>query len=182
VISYNIDGSSQNQFFDLLSIIANPEASSAKLKELQSATEENKKYVEAVAPVSDIIALRESLLKQNADAANALDAAKTQAAQIVSDSQTSAAGIVSDAQSQAQAIVSQATAIKEGADALSAQVTTALADAKKAEKEAKAATAAAKAQSDSAAAAQAATEALQAEVSKIKAALLEKTKTFIQDL
>lgn len=182
MISYNIDGSSQNQLLDFLSVIANPDVYANKLKELQAATEENKKYVEAVAPVSDIVALRESLYRQNADAADALEAAKTQAAQIVSDAQTSAAGIVSDAQAQAQAIVAQATATKDGADALSAQVTAALADAKKAEKEAKAATAAAKAQSDSATAAQSATEALQAEVADTKAALLAKTKAFIEGL
>jgi cell division septum initiation protein DivIVA len=182
VISYNIDGSSQNQLLDFLSVIANPDVYATKLKELQAATEENKKYVEAVAPVSDIVALRESLYRQNADAADALEAAKTQAAQIVGDAQISATVIVSDAQAQAQTIVAQATATKEGADALSAQVAAALADAKKAEKEAKAATAAAKAQSDSAAAAQAATEALQAEVSDIKAALLAKTKAFIEGL
>lgn len=182
MISYNIDGSSQNQLLDFLSVIANPDVYSNKLKELQAATEENKKYVEAVAPVSDVIALRESLYRQNADAADALDAAKSQAAQIVNDAQTSAASIVSDAQAQAQAIVAQATATKESADVLSARVTAALADAKKAEKEAKAATAEAKAQSDSAAATQEATEALQTEVNNIKAALLAKTQAFIEGL
>jgi cell division septum initiation protein DivIVA len=182
VISYNIDGSSQNQLLDFLSVIANPDVYATKLKELQAATEENKKYVEAVAPVSDIVALRESLYRQNADAADALEAAKTQAEQIVGNAQISAAVIVSDAQAQAQTIVAQATATKEGADALSTQVTAALSDAKKAEKEAKAATAEAKAQSDSAAAAQAATEALQAEVADIKAVLLAKTKAFIEGL
>lgn len=182
MISYNIDGSSQNQLLDFLSVIANPDVYATKLKELQAATEENKKYVEAVAPVSDIVALRESLYRQNADATDALDAAKAKAAQIVNDAQTSAASIVSDAQAQAQAIVAQATAIKEGADALSAQVTAALADAKKAEEEAKAATTAAKVQSDNLAVAQAATEALQAELNDTKAALLAKTKAFIEGL
>ena len=94
MISYNIDGSSQNQLLDFLSVIANPDVYANKLKELQAATEENKKYVEAVAPVSDIVALRESLYRQNADAADVLDAAKSQAAQIVNDAQTSAASIV----------------------------------------------------------------------------------------
>jgi len=182
MISYNIDGSSQNQLLDFLSVIANPDVYANKLKELQAATEENKKYVEAVAPVSDVIALRESLLQQNANAADALEAAKTQAGRIVSDAQTSAAGIIADAQAQAQGIIAQATATKEGADALSAQVTAALADAKKAEKAAKSATEAAKTQSNNLAEAQAATQALQAEVNDIKAALLAKTQAFIQGL
>jgi len=182
VISYNIDGSSQNQLLDFLSVIANPDVYATKLKELQAATEENKKYVEAVAPVSDILALRESLFKQNDEAKAALDAANAQAAQIVSDAQISAAGIVSDAQAQAQEIAMQAAAVKDNANALSSQVTAALSDAKKAEKEAKAATDAAKTQSDNLAKAQAATEALQAEVADIKAALLAKTKAFVEGL
>lgn len=182
MISYNIDGSSQNQLLDFLSVIANPDVYATKLKELQAATEENKKYVEAVAPVSDILALRESLFKQNDEAKAALDAANAQAAQIVSDAQISAAGIVSDAQAQAQEIAMQAAAVKDNANALSSQVTAALSDAKKAEKEAKAATDAAKTQSDNLAKAQAATEALQAEVADIKAALLAKTKAFVEGL
>jgi cell division septum initiation protein DivIVA len=182
VISYNIDGSSQNQLLDFLSVIANPDVYANKLKELQAATEENKKYVEAVAPVSDIIALRESLYRQNAAATEALDAANAQANQIVNDAQLSATKIVADAQDQAQTIIAQATAVKEGADALSAQVTAAFADAKKAEKEAKAATSLAKTQSDNAAAAQMAAEALQTEINDIKAALLAKTKAFVEGL
>lgn len=182
MISYGIDGSSQNQLLDFLSVIANPDVYATKLKELQAATEENKKYVEAVAPVADVLALRESLFKQNADAATALDAANAQAGQIVSEARTSAAGIVADAQAQAQEIIAQALATKKDADALAAQVTAALSDAKKAEKVAKAATDAAKAQSDSAAAAQAAAEALQAEVNDIKTALLAKTKAFVEGL
>ena len=182
MISYNIDGSSQNQLLDFLSVIANPDVYATKLKELQAATEENKKYVEAVAPVSDILALRESLFKQNDEAKAALDVANAQAAQIVSDAQISAAGIVSDAQAQAQEIAVQAAAVKDNANALSSQVTEALSDAKKAEKEAKSATDAANAQSDKLAKAQAATEALQAEVADIKAALLAKTKAFVEGL
>lgn len=182
MISYNIDGSSQNQLLDFLSVIANPDVYATKLKELQAATEENKKYVEAVAPVSDVLALRESLFKQNADATAALDAANVQAGQIVSEARTSAAGIVADAQAQAQEIIAQAVATKKDADSLAAQVTAALSDAKKAEKVAKAATDAAKAQSESAAAAQAAAEALQAEVNDIKVALLAKTKAFVEGL
>jgi hypothetical protein len=57
-----------------------------------------------------------------------------------------------------------------------------LADVKRAESEAKAATAAAKVQLDNLAAAQAATEALQAEAAGIKAALLAKTKAFVEGL
>ena len=182
MISYNIDGSSQNQLLDFLSVIANPDVYANKLKELQAATEENKKYVEAVAPVSDVMALRESLLKQNADATAALDSANAQADQIISDARASAETIVSGAQAQAQAIVAQANEVKSNADELSSQVKAALADAKKAEKDAKMATDAAKAQSDTLLKSQAAVDALQVEVADIKAALLAKTQAFIKGL
>jgi hypothetical protein len=182
VISYNIDGSPQNQFFDLLAVIANPDVYANKLKELQAATEENKKYVESVAPASDIVALRESLLKQNADAANALDSAKLQATQVISDAQLSATNIVAEAKAQSQAIIAHANEIKNNADALSLQVNAALDNAKKAEKDAKLAMDEAKVQSDKLAKAQAATEILQAEVAEIKAELLAKTQTFIKGL
>jgi len=182
VISYNIDGSSQNQLLDFLSVIANPDVYANKLKELQAATEENKKYVEAVAPVADVMALRESLFKQNDEAKAALDSATAQAGQLVSDAKALAASIVADAQTQAQAIVAQAATTKTEADALSLKVTAALADVKKAEKEVKTATDAAAVQLENLAAAQAATEVLQAELAGIKAALLAKTKAFIEGL
>lgn len=182
MISYGIDGSSQNQLLDFLSVIANPDVYANKLKELQAATEENKKYVEAVAPVADVMALRESLFKQNDEAKAALDSATAQAGQLVSDAKALAASIVADAQTQAQAIVAQAATTKTEADALSLQVTAALADVKKAEKEVKTATDAAAVQLENLAAAQAATEVLQAELAGIKAALLAKTKAFIEGL
>jgi len=182
MISYNIDGSSQNQLLDFLSVIANPDVYANKLKELQAATEENKKYVEAVAPVSDVIALRESLLQQNANAADALEAAKAQAGQIVIDAQAEASAILAYAQEQADALVAQAKAQKDESNELLTQSKTLVADVKRAEKEAKAAATAAKVQSDNLIAAQAATEALQAEVNDIKVALLAKTQAFIQGL
>jgi cell division septum initiation protein DivIVA len=182
MIASNIDGSSQNQFFDFLSVIANPEVYATKLKELQAATEENKKFVEAVAPASDIIALRESLQKQNADAKTALENANAQAEKIVNNATAFAVNIVSDAKTQAQSIIEQADEIKNNANALSSQVTAALADVKKAEKDAKLATAAANAQAQSLAAAQATTEALQTEVAEIKTTLLAKTQAFIEGL
>jgi cell division septum initiation protein DivIVA len=182
VISYNIDGSSQNQLLDFLSVIANPDVYSNKLKELQAATEENKKYVEAVAPVSDVIALRESLLKQNADAKAALDAANEQSDQILSDANVSAEAIIASAKAQAQAITEHADQIKKNADTLSLQAKAELADVKKSEKDAKLAMDEIKVQSDKFEKAQAATEALQVELAGIKAALLAKTKAFIEGL
>lgn len=182
MISYGIDGSSQNQLLDFLSVIANPDVYASKLKELQAATEENKRYVEAVAPVADVMALRDSLFQQNADAKAALDAATAQAQQIVSDARDSATSIVADAQAQSQEIIAQAMATKDEANELAAQVKAAISDAKKAEKAANAATDAAKAQSEKLAKAQATVEALQAEVNDIKAALLAKTKAFIEGL
>ena len=50
MIGSSIDGSSSNQLFDLLKVVANPEVYSEKVKSLEDAIAENKKYVELVAP------------------------------------------------------------------------------------------------------------------------------------
>ena len=63
-ISTNIDGSTvggANQLLDLLSLVSNPAVYEAKVKSLQNAIAENQKYVEAVAPVSEILDLREKI-------------------------------------------------------------------------------------------------------------------------
>jgi hypothetical protein len=181
MIANSIDGS--NSTLDLLStLLADPTVYADKLKALTEATAENKKYVELVGPVSEIVAIRAQADVDRAAAAQAVADAKVQADSIVGCAHADAAGILADAQGQADTLIAQAKAQKDESDAVLSQAKASLADVKRAESEAKAATAAAKAQSDSAAAAQAATEALQAEVAGIKAALLAKTKAFIEGL
>ena len=181
MIATSIDGS--NSTLDLLStLLADPIVYADKLKALTEATAENKKYVELVGPVSEIVAIRAQAELDRAVAAQAVADAKAQADSIVGGAHADAAGILADAQGQADTLVAQAKAQKDQSAAVLSQAEISLADVKRAESEAKAATAAAKAQAESLAAAQAATEALQAEVADIKAVLLAKTQAFVEGL
>jgi hypothetical protein len=181
MIATSIDGS--NSTLDLLStLLADPTVYADKLKTLTEATAENKKYVDLVGPASEIVAIRAQADADRAVAAQAVVDAKAQADNIVGGAQADAAAILADAQGQADTLIAQAKAQKAESDAVLAQSKASLADVKRAESEAKAATAAAKVQSDALAIQQAETEALQAEVAGIKAALLAKTKAFIEGL
>ncbi len=90
MISNDITGNSAgdaSQVFNLLAVVANPEAYGAKLKALVTATEENKKYVELVAPASEIIELKKQAALDKAAAAKLLEDAKVEAAKIKADAQ-----------------------------------------------------------------------------------------------
>jgi len=181
MIASSIDGS--NSTLDLLStLLADPTVYADKLKALTEATAENKKYVELVGPVSEIVAIRAQADVDRAAAAQAVADAKVEADSIVGGAHADAAGILADAQGQADTLIAQAKAQKDQSTAVLSQAEISLADVKRAESEAKAATAAAKVQLDNLAAAKAATEALQAEAAGIKAALLAKTKAFVEGL
>jgi chromosome segregation ATPase len=181
MIASSIDGS--NSTLDLLStLLADPTVYADKLKALTEATAENKKYVDLVGPASEIVAIRAQTDADRAAAARAVADAKVEADSIVGGAHADAAAILADAQGQADTLIAQAKAQKDESDAVLAQSKSSLSDVKRAESEAKAATAAANAQAQSLATAQAATEAVQAEVADIKAALLAKTKAFIEGL
>jgi len=181
MIASSIDGS--NATFELLStLLADPTAYADKLKALTEATAENKKYVELVGPASEILATRAQADADRAAAAQAVADARIEASSILGGAQADAAGILADAQGQADTLIAQAKAQKDESDAILSQAKISLADVKRAEADAQTATAAANAQAQSLAMVQAATEALQAEVADIKAALLAKTKAFIEGL
>jgi len=135
-------GSASSQLMDLLAVMANPNAYKAKLDALEAATAENKKYVEALGPASEIIDLRDQAkaLREEADAykttttaeANAfLVAAKNQAATVVADAKAqsdqliAAAKVKTDA---ANALMDKALGAKTQVDAAIAAATVAQAD------------------------------------------------------
>jgi len=181
MIASSIDGS--NSTLDLLStLLADPTVYADKLKALTEATAENKKYVDLVGPASEIVSIRAQADADRAAAAQAVSDAKAQADNIVGGAHADAAAILADAQGKADTLVAQAKAKADESDAVLAQAKASLADVKRAETEAKAATAAANVQAQNLATEQAKTEALQAEVADIKAALLAKTKAFIEGL
>ena len=109
-ITNNIDGSSgnANQLLDLLSVVSNPKVYEAKVKSLQEAIDQNKKYVELVGPASEVLALRDKAQQDAAEAEKLVEDAKAQALQIVNDGQRRADALVSEAKGQAQKLKNEA--------------------------------------------------------------------------
>ena len=137
-ISTNIDGSSgaSSQLFDLLTVVSNPQAYQAKLKALEDATAESKKFVELVAPASEIIALKEKSKADAQEAADVLSEAKSKAQTVVADANRKAKDIVSEAQSEAEEAISGAAIVRAEADKLLTQAKAELAAAQKAKADA----------------------------------------------
>lgn len=183
-ISNNIDGSvgGANQLLDLLSLVSNPKVYEAKVKSLQDSIALNQKYVEAVAPASEILDLREKVKADKVASTNALSEAKQKANLIVEDAKVKANEIIADAieeakkitneaetasneiksaLSEAKAAKSNAKASKDASDALTISLQQKLADAEKAIKNA---------------------ELAKKEAESIKADLIEKHTAFIKGL
>jgi hypothetical protein len=139
MISSNIDGSStsgSSQLFEMLALIANPDVYSQRLKELQDATEANKKYVELVAPASDILSLRDKAQSEALAASQALKDAKAEAAAIAaaakaaaSESDKAAKKKAKDIIGNAEARMAEVVAEKEASALVSAELERKLADA-----------------------------------------------------
>jgi len=134
-ISNNIDGSSSggaNQLLDLLSLVSNPKVYEAKVKSLQESIATNQKYVEAVAPVSEILDLREKIKADKAAISNSLEEAKQKANTIIEDAKAKASAIIEEAHDKAKQITSEV-------EADSKEIKLALSDAKAARSDAKSA-------------------------------------------
>jgi len=185
MIINNIDGSTGNstQILDLLSLVAaDPEVYKSKLKALEDATAEHKKYVELIAPASDILTLKEKSQKDAQEAAKALADAKEKAKSIVSDATEKAKSLIDNAQDSANSLVEDAKSIKSQAD-------TDLLVARQAQT--KADKAQSKADSNSASAAEksklldrviADTNAAKEDAEAVKAEIVAKHKAFIESL
>ena len=134
-ISTNIDGSvggGANQLLDLLSLVSNPAVYEAKVKSLQATIAENKKYVEAVAPVSEILDIREKLKADKAASITAIAEAKVKADGLVKTAQDNANAIIAEANAKADKLVAEAQAATDDAKAVQAEVRKKLTDAIKA--------------------------------------------------
>jgi cell division septum initiation protein DivIVA len=182
-IANNITGgSASNQLLDLLAVVANPDVYKAKLDALDAATAENKKYVEALAPASEIIDLREQVKALKQEAVNALEKAKADAAQIVGTANAKADGIVNAAQRTADTLVAAAVASKADADQAANLNKTALAEAKNMTAAAEAAKASAEAKAIELAKAIADANAAKADAEATKASIIAKQEAFIKGL
>lgn len=175
-------GSASNQLMDLLAVVANPDVYKAKLDALEAATEENKKYVEAIGPASEVVALREQAKVLRAEAESYKKATIEQADANLVEAKSQAASIVSDAQAKAKAILEEASANKAKADASLGEVKAALQSAKTSQEKAEAAQAAANAQSIELAKTQAEADKTLAEAAALKASIIAKQEAFIKGL
>ena len=108
-------GGDASQVFNLLAVVANPDAYGAKLKALVEATEENKKFVALVAPASDILKIREEIEGDKALAKQELKDAKRDADKAKADAKAAAKvttdkadKILADAQEQATKLLAEA--------------------------------------------------------------------------
>lgn len=129
MISTNIDGSSgggTNQLFDLLSLVSNPDTYKAKLDQLQTAIDENKKLVALAGPASEILALREAIAADKADSKASLSEAKVKAVAIKDDAEAQARDIVQKAKELANQLIDDAKAAKDASVAEALETTNAL--------------------------------------------------------
>ena len=183
MISNSIDGTSGNQVLDLLSIISgNPEIYASKLKALQDAKAEHKKFVEAVGPAGDIIGLKTQAAADRDAAKQELDSAKENAQALVAQAKVDAQSIIDESNSKATTTIHEAEAQKTGADFLMAQAQQASAVATKAQAKADGDAAAAQAKSKSLDQAIADAEAAKKDAEDTKASILAKHKAFIESL
>lgn len=184
MIVNNIDGSpgNANQLMDILSLVANSDAYGKKVKELEKLIAEHKKYVEAVAPANDILALRESLREEIAQNKEATKAAKVAGVDKIKAAEEKAAEIIAAAQAKADALVAEAEEAAKEAKAKLKDVQAAEAAAKAAEAAHKNAIAHAKGQATIAANEAKAARDLQAEAEAAKADILAKHEEFIKSL
>jgi cell division septum initiation protein DivIVA len=184
-ISTNIDGSiggGANQLLDLLSLVSNPAVYEAKVKSLQATIAENQKYVEAVAPVSEILDLREKVKADKAASVTALAEAKVKADGIVKTAQDKADGIIADANAKATQLTSEAQAVADDAKWAQAEARKGANDVKKAKAEYDALSASLSGQQAQLAKAQADADAAKKEAEDLKADLIAKHTAFIKSL
>lgn len=184
MISTSIDGSvgGSNQLFDLLSLVSDPKAYAEKVQALEAATAENKKYVELVAPASDILRLREVTRQEREDAAGELAAARKQAADLIAEAKEEAAAIRNTANAAAGATKRRAQQVMDHAQAKAAELDLAIADAKAAKDRSDHEAEELRALANSAQKAKDEADALMADAERVKADIIARHKAFIASL
>jgi hypothetical protein len=105
MISTDITGqanSGATQLFDFLNVVSNPTLYQEKIKALQEAIEQNRSYVEAVAPASEILTVRELALKYRQEAEEELVSARSEAERIKAQAKKTASETVKTAKDTAE--------------------------------------------------------------------------------
>ncbi len=175
-------GGSSNQLMDLLAVVANPDAYKAKIAALEAATAENKKYVEAIGPASEIVALRDKAAALKQEAEDYKTAAVTEADISIQEARAKASAIAIEAQKKADALIAETTAAKEAAEQLAKQNKIALAASDKALADAEQAKAIAESKAQELEQAIADAQSAAADARATKAAIVAKHQAFIGSL
>lgn len=139
MISTDITGSAKDNLTELLSIVTDPKAYSEKMSALQAKIAENKKYVELVAPASDIIKLRNDtrdlVEKVRQEAEDIKTAATAEAKHITDEATVQAKETLAQAKTEASEIKANALEMQEKAKAELVRVSNELAAVEKLKQE-----------------------------------------------
>jgi hypothetical protein len=184
-ISTNIDGTvggGANQLLDLLALVSNPAVYEAKVNSLQAAIAENQKYVEAVAPTSEILDLREKVKADKVASTTALAEAKAKANELVKVAQEKADAIISESTAQATITITEAQVVQDEVKVSLAEAKKATAEAKKAKADYDKSSSELQAQVDAAVKAKAEADGAKQSYDDLKASLIAKHTAFIQGL
>lgn len=185
MISTGITGSAEGgatQLLDLLALVANPAVYEAKVKALQDAIYEHRQYVEAVAPVNEVRALKASTELLKAEAAQELEQAQVAAAQCKAAAEAEAKSIVATATESAKKAAKAATAKLDAASKAESAIEARQAELDALAEQLTAERAALEAKASELATAIVAAETSMAEYVSLKAALIEKHTLFINGL
>ncbi len=115
------DGS--DKLFSLLALVSNPKVYEAKVKELQDLTAQNKKYVDAVGPVDDIVRLRNEAAELHKAARAKAEEAEKAAAEALKNAQAEAAAVIAAAKEAADKLAGEAKAATKKANDLTKKST-----------------------------------------------------------
>lgn len=104
MIAHNIDGSAiggTSQLFDLLKVVADPTTYEAKIAELNALIAKSEAVVQLVGPADEVLAAREEVKADKAEAKEALRVAKAKAADMVREAEEKVQRLEQDAQQRA---------------------------------------------------------------------------------
>jgi cell division septum initiation protein DivIVA len=183
-ISNNIDGSAggSGQLLDFLSLVTNPKIYEAKIKALQEVTAEHQKFVELVAPATEIMDLREKVKAEKDAAKNKLEEANLKSETLVIEAQNKADAILADAQAKAEVLVNEAKAAADDAKLAQSEARKSANEVKKAKSDYDNLSVSLKDQQDELAKTQAKAEAVKKAAEALRIDLIEKHTAFIKSL
>ena len=171
-----------NQLSDLLAFITDPAAYKTKLDNLEKAAKYANDRIALAGPADEILAIRADIASKQTQAAQELEDAKANIADLVARATEEAAAIVADAKDQANKLAAAAKTKTEAADALMAKALVTQTQVDAIVTAAQSAQADYEAKSASLDARMAEVAVLQADVNNYRASLEAKAQAFAQGL